>query len=83
MKLDSYRFVLGLISSGQIAGLVILVFCRAHLRGRFCEITNGGQAPIAGEALQWVGALVLEAAHWPVPWQDRFRPHALAATTNS
>jgi transposase len=57
LQVDGYAAYRQLADPARAGGPVTLAFCWAHLRRRFYEIVAGGNAPIAREALERIGAL--------------------------
>jgi transposase len=57
LQVDGYVGYDALIDANRAGGLVILAYCWSHFRRRFCEIAAKGNAPIATEALERIGAL--------------------------
>jgi transposase len=57
LQVDGYAAYRQLADPTRAGGPVTLAFCWAHLRRRFYEIAAGGNAPIAREALERIGAL--------------------------
>src|SRR6185436_15570039 len=53
LQVDGYAGYRALADKGQVT----LAFCWAHVRRRFYEIAQGGDAPIASEALARIAAL--------------------------
>jgi hypothetical protein len=53
LQVDGYAGYRALADKGQVT----LAFCWAHVRRRFYEIAQGGDAPIASEALARIASL--------------------------
>ena len=57
LQVDGYVGYDALIDANRTGGSVILAYCWSHFRRRFHEIAAKGNAPIATEALERIGAL--------------------------
>jgi len=57
LQVDGYAAYKALAEPARAGGPVTLAYCWAHVRRRFYEIAQGGNAPIADEALQRIAAL--------------------------
>ena len=57
LQVDGYVVYEALTDANRVGGAVTLAFCWSHFRRRFYEIAVGGNAPIATEALERIGAL--------------------------
>ena len=57
LQVDAYAAYNRLADPARDGGPVTLAYCWSHLRRRFYEIAQGGNAPIAEEALERLGAL--------------------------
>jgi hypothetical protein len=57
LQVDGYAAYQALAGPARAGGPVTLAYCWAHVRRRFSEIAQGGNAPIAEEALQRIAAL--------------------------
>jgi transposase len=57
LQVDGYAAYDALTDGTRSGGPVTLALCWSHFRRRFYEIAKGGNAPIASEALQRIGAL--------------------------
>ena len=57
LQVDGYAAYDALTDGNRIGGPVTLALCWSHFRRRFYDIAKGGNAPIANEALQRIGAL--------------------------
>lgn len=57
LQVDGYVVYEALTDTNRVGGAVTLAFCWSHFRRRFYEIAVGGNAPIATEALERIGAL--------------------------
>ncbi len=57
LQVDGYAAYNTLADPGRDGGPVTLAYCWAHVRRRFYEIAQGGNAPIPDEALRRIGAL--------------------------
>jgi transposase len=57
LQVDGYAGYNGLINANRPGGAVMLAFCWSHFRRQFYDIAKGGNAPIASEALDRIGAL--------------------------
>jgi transposase len=57
LQVDGYAGYNGLADGARRGGAVTLAFCWSHLRRQFYDIAKGGNAPIASEALDRIGAL--------------------------
>ena len=57
LQVDGYIAYDALTDAKRAGGPLALAFCWAHLRRRFYDIANGGNAPIASQALERIGAL--------------------------
>jgi transposase len=57
LQVDAYAAYKALADPGRAGGPVILAYCWSHVRRRFYEIAQGGDAPIAEQALQRINAL--------------------------
>lgn len=55
--MDAYAAYKALADPARAGGPVTLAYCWAHVRRRFYEIVQGGNAPIAEEALQRIATL--------------------------
>ena len=55
--MDAYAAYKALAEPARDGGPVTLAYCWSHVRRRFYEIAQGGNAPIAEEALQRINAL--------------------------
>ena len=63
LQVDSYAAYQALADPGRAGGPVTLAYCWSHVRRRFYEIAQGGNAPIAEAALRRINALYnVEAA---------------------
>ena len=63
LQVDGYAAYDKLTEASRVGGALTLAFCWAHVRRRFYDIAKGGNAPIADEALERIGALyAIEAA---------------------
>jgi transposase len=82
LQVDGYAAYKALAEPARAGGPVTLAYCWAHVRRRFHEIAQGGNAPIAEEALQRIAALYriegtirgLEPKHRRAARQDQSRP---------
>ena len=82
LQVDAYAAYKALAEPAREGGPVTLAYCWSHVRRRFYEIAQGGNAPIAEEALQRINALYhVEAmirGHAPeqrrIVRQDQSRP---------
>jgi transposase len=57
LQVDGYAAYQTLADPGRAGGPVTLAYCWSHVRRRFYEIAQGGNAPIAEAALQRINAL--------------------------
>jgi transposase len=57
LQVDAYAVYKGLAEPAREGGPVTLAYCWSHVRRRFYEIAQGGDAPIAEAALQRINAL--------------------------
>ena len=57
LQVDGYVAYDALTDAKRAGGPLTLAFCWSHFRRRFYEIAKGGNAPIAAEALERIGAL--------------------------
>jgi transposase len=57
LQVDGYAAYQALVDPGRAGGPVSLAYCWSHVRRRFYEIAQGGNAPIAEAALQRINAL--------------------------
>jgi transposase len=57
LQVDAYAAYKALADPKRAGGPVTLAYCWAHVRRRFYEIAQGGNAPIAETALQRIAAL--------------------------
>jgi transposase len=57
LQVDGYAAYQALAAPGRAGGPVTLAYCWSHVRRRFYEIAQGGNAPIAEAALQRINAL--------------------------
>jgi transposase len=57
LQVDGYAAYQALTDPGRAGGPVTLAYCWSHVRRRFYEIAQGGNAPIAETALQRINAL--------------------------
>ncbi len=57
LQVDGYIAYDALAEPSRTGGPLTLAFCWAHVRRRFYDIAKGGNAPIASEALERIGAL--------------------------
>jgi transposase len=57
LQVDAYAAYKALADPARAGGPVTLAYCWAHVRRRFYEIVQGGNAPIAEEALQRIATL--------------------------
>jgi transposase len=57
LQVDGYAAYQALTDPGRASGPVTLAYCWSHVRRRFYEIAQGGNAPIAEAALQRINAL--------------------------
>ena len=57
LQVDGYAASQALADPGRAGGPVTLAYCWSHVRRRFYEIAQGGNAPIAEEALQRINVL--------------------------
>jgi transposase len=57
LQVDAYAAYKGLAEPAREGGPVTLAYCWSHVRRRFYEIAQGGDAPIAEAALQRINAL--------------------------
>lgn len=57
LQVDGYAAYNALADPGRDGGPVTLAYCWSHVRRRFYEIAQGGNAPIADEALKRITAL--------------------------
>jgi transposase len=57
LQVDGYAAYQALADPGRAGGPVTLAYCWSHVRRRFYEIAQGGNAPIAEAALQRINAL--------------------------
>ena len=57
LQVDGYAGYQALADPGRVGGPVTLAYCWSHVRRRFYEIAQGGNAPIAEAALQRINAL--------------------------
>jgi transposase len=57
LQVDGYAAYQVLADPGRAGGPVTLAYCWSHVRRRFYEIAQGGDAPIAEAALQRINAL--------------------------
>jgi transposase len=57
LQVDGYAAYQALTDPGRAGGPVTLAYCWSHVRRRFYEIAEGGNAPIAEEALRRIAAL--------------------------
>jgi transposase len=57
LQVDGYAGYQALADPGRASGPVTLAYCWSHVRRRFYEIAQGGNAPIAEAALQRINAL--------------------------
>jgi hypothetical protein len=65
---DGYAAYRALADNARAGGPVTLAYCWSHVRRRFYEIAQGGNAPIADEALNRIAALYR--------FETRIRGHA-------
>jgi transposase len=57
LQVDGYIAYDALTDAKRAGGPLTLAFCWSHFRRRFYDIAKGGNAPIASEALERIGAL--------------------------
>ena len=57
LQVDGYSAYRSLADPARDGGPVTLAYCWSHVRRHFYEIAQGGNAPIAEEALERIGAL--------------------------
>jgi hypothetical protein len=57
LQVDAYAAYKALAEPARAGGPVTLAYCWSHVRRRFYEIAQGGNAPIAEEALERIAAL--------------------------
>jgi transposase len=57
LQVDGYAAYRSLADPLRTGGPLVLALCWSHFRRRFYDIAKGGDAPIASEALQRIGAL--------------------------
>jgi transposase len=57
LQVDGYVAYAALTKAERAGGALTLAFCWSHFRRRFYDLANGGNAPIATEALQRIGEL--------------------------
>jgi hypothetical protein len=57
LQVDAYAAYQALAEPARVGGPVTLAYCWSHVRRRFYEIAQGGDAPIAEAALQRINAL--------------------------
>jgi transposase len=57
LQVDGYIAYDKLTEPSRVGGPLTLAFCWAHAWQRFYDIAKGGNAPIASEALERIGAL--------------------------
>lgn len=57
LQVDGYAAYNALTEDVRVGGPVTLALCWSHFRRRFYDIAKAGNAPIASEALQRIGAL--------------------------
>ena len=57
LQVDGYVAYDALTNAKRAGGPLTLAFCWSHFRRRFYDIAKGGNAPIATEALERIGAL--------------------------
>ncbi len=57
LQVDGYVAYDALTNANRAGGPLTLAFCWSHFRRRFYDIAKGGNAPIATEALERIGAL--------------------------
>jgi transposase len=57
LQVDGYAAYQALADPGRAGGPVMLAYCWSHVRRRFYEIAQGGDAPVAEAALQRINAL--------------------------
>ena len=57
LQVDAYAAYKALAEPAREGGPVTLAYCWSHVRRRFYEIAQGGDAPIAEQALQRINAL--------------------------
>jgi transposase len=57
LQVDGYVAYDALTKAKRVGGPLMLAFCWSHFRRRFYDLANGGNAPIATEALQRIGEL--------------------------
>jgi transposase len=57
LQVDGYAAYQALADPGRAGGPAMLAYCWSHVRRRFYEIAQGGNAPIAEAALQRINAL--------------------------
>lgn len=57
LQVDAYAAYQALAEPTRAGGPVTLAYCWSHVRRRFYEIAQGGDAPIAEEALERIAAL--------------------------
>ena len=75
LQVDGYAGYDTLADARRPGGAIALAFCWAHFRRRFYDIAKGGNAPIATEALDKIGALYAIEANI----RGRSADHRLAA----
>ena len=57
LQVDGYAAYNGLADAARPGGALVLAFCWSHFRRQFYDIAKGGNAPVATEALNRIGAL--------------------------
>jgi transposase len=57
LQVDGYAAYDALTDAKRPGGPLTLAFCWSHFRRKFYDIAKGGHAPIAVEALLWIGKL--------------------------
>jgi transposase len=57
LQVDGYVAYDALTNAKRVGGPLTLAFCWSHFRRRFYDLAKGGNAPIATEALERIGAL--------------------------
>ena len=77
LQVDGYAAYQALADPARVGGSVTLAYCWSHVRRRFYEIAQGGNAPIAEDALERIGALyrIEDAIRGLAPEQRRTARH--------
>jgi transposase len=77
LQVDGYAAYQALADPARVGGPVTLAYCWSHVRRRFYEIAQGGNAPIAEDALERIAALyrIEDAIRGLAPEQRRTVRH--------